>query len=71
MTDDSTLVAHSAEEMQKIVDPFSDASKTFGLNINIKKTEMLYQANSTRTREEDIMVELCSGIHLPRKHSIK
>ena len=51
------LVAHSAEEIQKIVDAFSDASKKFGLKINIKKTEVLYQANSTRTREEDIMVD--------------
>ena len=55
--DDSALVAHSAEEMQKIVDAFSNASKKFGLNINIKKTEVLYQPNSTRTREEDIMVD--------------
>ena len=31
-------VAHSAEEMQKIVDAFSDASKKFDLKINIKKT---------------------------------
>ena len=55
--DDSALVAHSAEEMQKIVDAFSDASKKFGLKINTKKTEVLYQPNSTRTREEDIMVD--------------
>ena len=54
--DDSALVAHSAEEMQKIVDAFSNASKKFGLKINIKKTEVLYQPNSKRTREEDILV---------------
>ena len=54
--DDSTLVAHSADQMQKIVDVFSDASKKFGLKISIKKTEVLYQPNSTRTREWDIMV---------------
>ena len=47
--DDTALVAHSAEEMQKIVDAFSDASKKFGLKINIKKTEVLYQPNSTNT----------------------
>ena len=29
----------------------------FGLKINIKKTEVLYQPNSTRTREEDIMFD--------------
>ena len=55
--DDSALVAYSAEEMHNMVDVFSDASKKFGLKINIKKTEMLYQPNSTRTREEDIMVD--------------
>ena len=40
--DDSALVAHSAEEMQKIVDAFSVASKKFGLKINIKKTAIVY-----------------------------
>ena len=55
--DDSALVAHSAEEMQKIMDAFSDASKKFGLKIDIKKTEVLNQPNSTSTREEDIMVD--------------
>ena len=47
--DDCALVVHSAEEMQKIVDAFSDASKKFGLKINIKETEVLYQPNSTKT----------------------
>ena len=55
--DDIALVAHSAEEMQNIVDALSNASRKFGLKINIKKTEVLYQPNSTRTREEDIMVD--------------
>ena len=70
--DDSALVAHSAEEMQKIVDAFSDASKKFGLKININKTEVLYQPNPRggyhgRWKQ----AELCSGIHLPRMHYIK
>ena len=34
--DDSALVAHPAEEMLIIVDAFSNASKKFGLKINIK-----------------------------------
>ena len=55
--DNSALVVHCAEEMQKIVNAFSDASKKLGLKINIKKIEVLYQPNSTRTREEDIMVD--------------
>ena len=54
--DDSALVARSADELQKIVDAISDASKKFGLKINIKKIEVLYQPNPTRTLEEDIMV---------------
>ena len=56
--DDSALVAHSAEAMQKLVDAFSNASKKFAMRIDIKKTEVLYQPNSTRTREDDIMVDL-------------
>ena len=55
--DDSAVVTYTAEEMQKIVDAFSDASKKFGLKINIKKTEVQYQPNYTRAREEDIMVD--------------
>ena len=47
---DSSLVVHSAEQMQKVVDAFSDASRKFALNININKTEVLYQPNPTRTR---------------------
>ena len=43
--DDSALVAHSAEEMKKIVDTFSHASKKFGLKININKAEVLYNPN--------------------------
>ena len=43
--------------MQNIIDAFSDALMKFGLKINIKKTEVLYQPNSSRTREEDIMVD--------------
>ena len=39
--DDSALVAHSAEEMQKIVDAFSEVSKKFGLKTSIRKTEVL------------------------------
>ena len=56
--DDSALFAHSAEAMQNIIaDTFSNASKKFGLKINIKKTDVLHQPNSTRTREEDIMAD--------------
>ena len=35
--DDSALIAHSAEEIQRIVDAFANASSKFGLKINIKR----------------------------------
>ena len=71
--DDSALVAHSTEEMQKIVDAFSDASKKFDLKINFKKTEVLTH-QTLQEPERSIsrkQAELCSGIHPPRKHYIK
>ena len=76
LTNHSALVAHSAEEMQKILDAFYDASTKFSLKINKKKTEVLYQPNSTRTRDENTMVDenklnCLSGIHLPQKNYIK
>ena len=37
LADDSALIAHSAEEIQRIVDAFANASSKFGLKINIKK----------------------------------
>ena len=55
--DDSALIAHSPERMQQVMNAFSDASKKFGLKINIKKTEVLYQPNSSRTQEMDILVD--------------
>ena len=41
--DDSALVAHSAAEMQLLVDRFTKAAAQFSLKINIKKTEFMYQ----------------------------
>ena len=52
LAEDSALIEHSAEDIQRIVDAF--ASK-FGLKINIKKTEVMFQPNSTMTMEEDII----------------
>ena len=55
--DDNELIAHSAEEIQMIIDAFANASSKFGLKINIKKTEVMFQPNSTMTMEEDINVD--------------
>ena len=54
---DSALVAHSVEDIRRITDAFVDASKKFGLKINIKNTEVFYLTNSSRTQEADIMVD--------------
>ena len=69
--DDSALVAHSADEMQQILDAFSNASKKFGLKINIKKTEVLYKNPRGGYHGSWKQAELCSGVHLPQKHYIK
>ena len=55
--DDSALLAHSPEEIQRIVNAFSEASNKFGLKINIKKTEVLYQPDRARSKEVDITVD--------------
>ena len=55
--DNSTVIAHSADEIQRIVDAFANASSKFGLKINIKKTEVMFQPNSTMTMEEDIYAD--------------
>ena len=49
--------AHSAVEIQGIVDAFATASSKFGLQSNIKMTEAMFQPNSTTDREEDINVD--------------
>ena len=41
--DDTAFVAHSHEDMQEIVTRFAGAAKAFGLQVNIKKTEMMFQ----------------------------
>ena len=62
--DDSALISHSAEEIQRIVDAFANASSKFGLKINIKKTEVMFQPNSTMTMEEDINVDETTLSHV-------
>ena len=42
-TDDTAFVAHSHEDMQEIVTRFAGVAKAFRLQVNIKKTEMMFQ----------------------------
>ena len=41
--DDTAFVAHNHDDAQEIVSRFARSAQAFGLKINIKKTEMLYQ----------------------------
>ena len=55
--DDSALVAHTMEDIQKIVDAFSSASKKFGLKINIYSAIVLSTLLCIRCRNMDIVQE--------------
>ena len=56
--DDCDLVAHSAEDLQVIVDLFSNACSDFGLSISIKKTQVMFTpAPGEPYAEPDIFVE--------------
>ena len=41
--DDAALVAHSAEELQQLMNCFSKACQDFGLTISLKKTQVMGQ----------------------------
>lgn len=41
--DDCAVVAHSEDDLQRVADHFSTATKRFGLIISLKKTEVLHQ----------------------------
>ena len=49
--------AYKSAARQTYYAGMSCSSNEFGLKINIKKTEVLYLPNSSRTREENIMVD--------------
>ena len=40
---DTAFIAHSHEDMQEIVTHFASAAKAFGLQVNIKRMEMMFQ----------------------------
>ena len=64
-----TLLAHNERDLQMMVDKFSQASKLFGLTINISKTEALYQpAPNTNPQEPTITID---GIRLKNIDSFK
>ena len=46
--DDRALIAHSAADMQEILDKFAITEGEMGLKINISKIEMLHQPQPER-----------------------
>ncbi|KAL8593603.1 hypothetical protein ACOMHN_039530 [Nucella lapillus] len=47
--DDCTIVAHSEDDLQRLTDFLSAATKRFGLTISIKKTEVIFQPSKGST----------------------
>lgn len=41
--DDAALVAHTERALRRITSCFADGSRLFGLEVNLKKTEVLHQ----------------------------
>ena len=56
--DDTALVAHSAADMQEILDKFATAAGDMGLKINISKTEMLHQPSPERLNQPTHAIKL-------------
>ena len=49
--DDCALMAHKETDLQSIIDKFAEASRLFGLSINLSKTEVLFQPAPTSTSQ--------------------
>lgn len=51
-TDDSAIAINSEKDLQDPIDRFAVASKSYGLPISMKKTEILFMLSSRSIREE-------------------
>ena len=49
--DDNAIVAHSEEDLQEAVDAFQYAFSSLGLRLNAKKTQILYQPNPNKPKQ--------------------
>ena len=52
--DDSAVCAHAEAEMQHIVDVFTEAYERLGLQLNIKKTKVLFQPAPLNNRRKKV-----------------
>ena len=56
--DDTALVAHTHDDIQRITSAFARSASSFGLQINMSKTEVLYQAApGSLLSPEDILID--------------
>ncbi len=70
--DDCALLAHSETTLQHIVNCFSSAAKAFGLTINLKKTEVIYQPASCGSyTPPQISIDGSGPLYLPWKCDLK
>lgn len=54
--DDTTLMAHTVEDLQELVDAVANHSQNFGLNINVAKTKYMIISKTTSTQNSNITV---------------
>ena len=52
--DGAALFAHSAESLQRLLDRFSQSSRSFGLKISLKKTVTMYQGSAGSNSEMNV-----------------
>ena len=75
--DDCAFLAPTEEEVQPIVNRFSDAAKNFGLTISPKKTEVLYQPPprvvyiSSSHQHRWHQPKRTGTLHLPGQHHLQ
>ena len=68
--DDAAVVAHTHDELQSLMDCFSQACNDFGLTSSLKKTNVLVQDTEAQPviTIDDYETRCCLPIHLPRLH---
>ena len=67
--DDADLVTHSPEEMQIVMDRFSDACTKFGLTISIEKTKIMFTPAAGTSMWNQIFLFMAIGSMLSRSLS--
>ena len=66
-SDDSLLVARTMEEAKENLELIKEASETFGLKINEKKSKIMIYKSRKRKREEEEEMEEVEGIEVVKK----